>query len=268
MPGSRVNRLWRQHRHQYPRLFRDQSGENAAEETQQPEVDPAVAELLDDFDTSADGIVLGFSNSYNGNSYRQKEEALFYELADQLKAMGVLKDYIVTESNSDNATQASQIQSLILKGVDAIIVDPGSPTALNSAIEEAWDAGVPCVIVNGGPVTTDKCYQINFDYKGSIMPAAQYVADRLGGKGNVLISRGIAGVPSDTGFYEGMREVLDQYPDIKIVAEVYSEWNRLHRTEGDRLGSAQPGSDRCRLGEAVTVTAPLWHSKPQIGKCL
>lgn len=56
------------------------------------------------------------------------------------------------------------------------------------------------------------------------MPAAQYVADRLGGKGNVLISRGIAGVPSDTGFYEGMREVLDQYPDIKIVAEVYSEW--------------------------------------------
>lgn len=202
----------------------DQSGENAAEETQQPEVDPAVAELFDDFDTSADGIVLGFSNSYNGNSYRQKEEALFYELADQLKAMGVLKDYIVTESNSDNATQASQIQSLILKGVDAIIVDPGSPTALNSAIEEAWDAGVPCVIVNGGPVTTDKCYQINFDYKGSIMPAAQYVADRLGGKGNVLISRGIAGVPSDTGFYEGMREVLDQYPDIKIVAEVYSEW--------------------------------------------
>lgn len=115
-------------------------------------MDPAVAELLDDFDTSADGIVLGFSNSYNGNSYRQKEEALFYELADQLKAMGVLKDYIVTESNSDNATQASQIQSLILKGVDAIIVDPGSPTALNSAIEEAWDAGVPCVIVNGGPV--------------------------------------------------------------------------------------------------------------------
>lgn len=115
----------------------DQSGENAAEETQQPEVDPAVAELLDDFDTSADGIVLGFSNSYNGNSYRQKEEALFYELADQLKAMGVLKDYIVTESNSDNATQASQIQSLILKGVDAIIVVPAL-LPRSTAPEEAW----------------------------------------------------------------------------------------------------------------------------------
>ncbi|MDD3346754.1 substrate-binding domain-containing protein [Oscillibacter sp.] len=186
--------------------------------------DEATSELLAGFDTNADGLVLGFSNSYNGNSYRQKEEELFFNLADQLKEMGVLKDYIVTESNSDNATQASQIQSLVLKGVDVIIVDPGSTTALNSAIEEAWDAGVPCVIVNDGPVTTDKCYQINFDYKGAIMPAAQYIVDRLGGKGNVLISRGIAGVESDTNFYAGMREVLDKYPDIHIVAEVYGQW--------------------------------------------
>lgn len=102
----------------------DQSGENAAEETQQPEVDPAVAELLDDFDTSADGIVLGFSNSYNGNSYRQKEEALFYELADQLKAMGVLKDYIYSHllsylTESDIFTPSELEKVLYQNAVDA-----------------------------------------------------------------------------------------------------------------------------------------------------
>lgn len=182
------------------------------------------ADVLAGFDTTKDGFVIGFSNSYNGNTYRQTEEAIFKELADKLKAEGVISDYIIVESNQDNATQVSQIQSLVLKGVNAIIVDPGSATALNGAIEDATAAGIPVIIANGGPVTTDQCYQINFDYTAAITPAAQYVVDRLGGKGNVLISRGIAGVPSDDGFYAGMRQVFDQHPDIKIVGEVYSEW--------------------------------------------
>ncbi len=183
-----------------------------------------VTNYSEGFDMTKDGFVIGFSNSYNGNTYRQTEEDLFKQLADQLKEAGVISDYTIVESNQDNATQVSQIQSLVLKGVDAIIVDPGSPTALNSAIEGAKDAGIPVIIVNGGPVTTDACYQINFDYKAAIRPAAQYVVDRLGGKGNVIISRGIAGVEADTQFYEGMMEVFNANPGIEVVAEVYSQW--------------------------------------------
>lgn len=206
--------------------------ESAAETSAAPAATPSTEsaigagneDYLAGFDMNKDGFVIGFSNSYNGNTYRQTEEALFKELADKLKAEGVISDYIIVESNNDNATQVSQIQSLVLKGVDAIIVDPGSATALNGAIEDATAADIPVIITNGGPVTTDKCYQINFDYTAAITPAAQYVVDRLNKKGNVLISRGIAGVPSDDGFYAGMRQVFDQYPDINIVGEVYSEW--------------------------------------------
>ncbi|MBC5648212.1 substrate-binding domain-containing protein [Christensenella tenuis] len=201
----------------------------SAEAASTPSTESAVGtgdevDYMEGFDLTKDGFVIGFSNSYNGNTYRQTEEALFKELADKLKAEGVLSDYIIVESNQDNATQVSQIQSLVLKGVDAIIVDPGSATALNGAIEDAEAAGVPVIIANGGPVTTDKCYQINFDYTAAITPAAEYVVDRLNGKGDVLISRGIAGVPSDDGFYAGMMQVFEQYPDINIVGEVYSEW--------------------------------------------
>ena len=46
--------------------------------------------------------------------------------------------------------------------VDAIIIDPISASALTGAIQEASDAGIPCIIINDGPVESDAelCYQI------------------------------------------------------------------------------------------------------------
>ncbi|MBI9104447.1 MAG: substrate-binding domain-containing protein [Spirochaetales bacterium] len=175
-------------------------------------------------DGESDGYVIGFSNSFNGNTYRQAEEAEFIALADQMVADGILKEYTILESNQNTATQVSQIESLILDGVDAIIVDPGSASGLNGAIESAVDAGIPVVVVNGGPVTTDAPYQINFPYQKIINVPAQFVADKLGGEGNVIIIRGIAGVPADQMFYNGMVEIFDKYPGINIVGEVYGEW--------------------------------------------
>ncbi|MDC7226823.1 MAG: substrate-binding domain-containing protein [Spirochaetales bacterium] len=173
---------------------------------------------------SGDGYVIGFSNSFNGNTYRQAEEAEFIKLADQLVAEGVLADYTILESNQNTATQVSQIESLILDGVDAIIVDPGSASGLNGAIESAVDAGIPVVVVNGGPVTTNAPYQINFPYRKIINVPAQFVADSLDGEGNVIIIRGIAGVPADAEFYAGMMDIFNKYPGINIVGEVYGEW--------------------------------------------
>ena len=121
------------------------------------------------------GLVIGFSNSYNGNTYRQTMESLFKKLADQMVADGTLKSYKVLESNNNVATQVSQIESLILSGVNAIIVDPGSAAGLNGAIEKATAAGIPVVIVNDGPVTTDKCYQVNEDTSSMASNAAAYM---------------------------------------------------------------------------------------------
>lgn len=185
-------------------------GENAqAEVVEQPETD---------------GLIIGFSNSFNGNTYRQTMESEFKKLAQEMIMSGVIEDYKILESNNNIATQVTQIESLILDGVDAIILDPGSASGLNGAIERAWDAGIPVIIINDGPVTTDKCYEINFDTALLAKTAIQYLVDRLDGKGNIINIRGMAGVPFDEDFNNALQEVLAENPEMKIVGEVYGEW--------------------------------------------
>lgn len=173
-----------------------------------------------------DGYVIGFSNSYNGNTYRQAMEQNMRDAAEILKGTGELKELIFAESNQNNSVQVQQIENFILQKVDAIIIDPGSGTALNGAIQEASDAGIPCIIINDGPVTSkaELCYQINFDNVAMMKYLTEYVCDAIGGKGNIIELRGTAGSNFDGIAHSGVVEGLKNYPDVKVVAEVYTDW--------------------------------------------
>ncbi len=170
------------------------------------------------------GFVIGFSNSYGGNTYRQTMEALFKKLADKMVADGTLKSYKMLQSNNNVATQVSQIESLVLEGVDAIIIDPGSASGLNGAIDKAVGAGIPVIIVNDGPVTSDKCYQILWDTDAMAANAVNHLAELLGKKGTIIEIRGLAGVPYDDAFHASAVKALSAYPNIKVVGSVYGEW--------------------------------------------
>ncbi len=172
------------------------------------------------------GYVIGFSNSYNGNTYRQAMEGYLKESAEELQKTGEVSEVIFAESNQNNSTQVQQIENFILQGVDAIIIDPGSATALNGAIQEASDAGIPCIIINDGPVSSEAelCYQINFDTIAQMGYLTEYVCEAIGGKGNIIELRGTAGSEFDNIAHEGVLKVLEKYPDIKVVAEIYTDW--------------------------------------------
>ena len=172
------------------------------------------------------GYVIGFSNSYNGNTYRQAMEGYLKEAAEELQKTGEVSEVIFAESNQNNSTQVQQIENFILQGVDAIIIDPGSATALNGAIQEASDAGIPCIIINDGPVSSEAelCYQINFDTIAQRGYLTEYVCEAIGGKGNIIELRGTAGSEFDNIAHEGVLKVLEKYPDIKVVAEIYTDW--------------------------------------------
>ncbi len=173
-----------------------------------------------------EGYVIGFTNSYNGNTYRQAMEGYLKKTAEELKASGEVSELIIAEANQNNSTQVQQIENFILQGVDAIIIDPGSATALNGAIQEASDAGIPCIIINDGPVSSDAelCYQINFDTVEQMRFLSDYVFKTIGGKGNVIELRGTAGSEFDNTAHAGVVKALESYPDINIVAEVYTDW--------------------------------------------
>ena len=172
------------------------------------------------------GYRIGFTNSYNGNSYRQTEEAQMAIVAEKLKAEGWIKEYTVAEANQDAAAQIAQIEDFITQGYDIIIVDPASTSSLNNAIEEACEAGVPVITVNDGPVSYNHklLYQMFFENEDMTRALTEYVCQQMGGAGNIIELRGTAGTTTDAQFHAGVLKALEKFPDVKIVAEIYTDW--------------------------------------------
>lgn len=201
---------------------KETSAENDAAE-KKTETASADGDTLEDLDKDQ-GYVIGFTDNYDGNTLHQQQERYFQELADQMKELGIISDYTMTVANKDVATQVSQIENFIMMGCDAIIVDPTSATGLDGAIEEAKAAGIEVIVFNDGPVSSSDCYQLNVDCVTNFGYLTEWCCEKLGGKGNVLVVRGIAGTAYDDLAYQGITEALAKYPDMNIVGEVYGEW--------------------------------------------
>lgn len=166
--------------------------------------------------------VIALSNSYYGNTWRHQMVDSFEAAAKEAKAKGEIADYIILNGDGSQNQQITQMNDLILKKVDAIAIDSASPTALNGVIAKAQQAGIK--VVSFDSVATDpNAYKLSFNFKKYGTDAAQYMADKLGGKGNVILVRGVAGSAPDNDMYEGQMEVLKKYPDIKVVSTVYGQ---------------------------------------------
>lgn len=169
-------------------------------------------------------IVVGFSEATTSNNFHIQQDQYVNALAKKMKASGKINGFYFENANSSTSTQISQIDDLILKHVNLLLIDPTSPTALNGVIQKAHNAGITVVVFNDGPVTSPIPYELEANNASITETYAKYVAQRLHGHGNVLLVRGLAGYETDKVFYKGMLRVLKHYPGIKIVDTVYGNW--------------------------------------------
>lgn len=168
--------------------------------------------------------VIALSNSYYGNNWRKQMVNAFEDVAEMAKEKGYIKDYLVVNGDGTQNQQISQMNSLILKGVDVIVVDSASPTALNGAIKNAVQAGIE-VLSFDSIATSPYCYKLNFNFKNHGREVVKYVAERLNGKGNVVQVRGISGSAPAIDMYKGQMDMLKNYPDIHVAASVVGKAN-------------------------------------------
>ena len=212
------------------------SATTAAAETTAAAAETKAAERTADGaeEGEAKGIKVGFTNSYNGNSYRQTEEKQMQIVADKLKADGYISEYTVAEANQDTATQIAQIEDFITQGYDIIIVDPASTSSLNNAIMEACDAGIPVITVNDGPVDceADLLYQMYFENEEMTKALTEYVCEQMGGSGNLIELRGTAGTTTDDQFNQGV--VAARFRDLYRLDSIEST-DRVKQCSSDTL---------------------------------
>lgn len=176
-------------------------------------------------ESSAGGYIIGFSNFGVGNSWRVQMEAEFKARADQLVDDGVIKEYYMTDSDGDVSKQIADMRDLIDKGCDAIIVTAASPDELSPVCEEAMEAGIVVISFDNYVTTDNITAKVGIDEVEFGKHGAQWLADKLGGKGNIIILNGIAGTGVDAMRNQGAMSVFTEYPDIKIIGETYAGWD-------------------------------------------
>jgi len=174
------------------------------------------------------------SMSYIGNDWQA-------EAANMLKAMALHKDYAdkvdlqVQVAGPNAQKQIQQINSMVQAGADAIVVYPISPTALNNAVKNACAKGV--VVIAYDSIISEPCaYNVHIDQKQWGIKSAEWLVEKLGGKGKVVMVNGVPGTTVDTLRIEGAKEVFSKHPEIEIVAEANGMWSQaVARTELSKI---------------------------------
>lgn len=164
--------------------------------------------------------VIGVSNTLVGNGWRDQ---MVCSIQAESLASGQVSEVVVMSENAGPTEQVQHLQNLISEGVDAIVVNPSDPEQLNGIIEEAVSQDIVVVAIDAA-VTTDAAYVVTNDQVEFGRLGMEWLAEEIGGEGDVLYVRGIEGVQSDTDRHEGVEAALEDYPDIDLTT-VWSGWD-------------------------------------------
>ena len=116
----------------------------------------------------------------------------------------------------DLGKQNTQIDNFIAAGVDLILLNPGDPVAIAPAIKRAQKAGIIVVSVDTHARGANATVETNNIQAGTI--ACQFLIDKMGGKGNMLIINGPQ-VSSVIERVKGCDAVAKKHPGIKILSQ-------------------------------------------------
>src|SRR5690606_31327978 len=151
----------------------------------------------------------------------QNIEAVVQEMNDA----GIDMSLVVESADTDVQGQVQQIQNLINRGVDAIIVNPNDQNALNSVMEEATEAGIVVIAVDQ-EVAAQGVINVVIDQKQWAMISAEWLAQELGGEGEIVLIEGFVGHPANEARMDGVEEVLANYPGITVVGRESGMWDQ------------------------------------------
>src|SRR6201987_4607448 len=170
---------------------------------------------------AAEKYVVGVSNTLVGNGWR---EEMVCSIKAEALASGKVSKVILANRNGGPSEQIADLRNLISAGVNIIIVNPSDRKALDPVIKQATDRHIVVVAVDQA-VSAPTAYVVTNDQTEYGRLGAEALFKKLGGKGNVVEMRGIDGVPADADRHDGFTEALKSYPDIKVVASVFTGWS-------------------------------------------
>lgn len=168
------------------------------------------------------------------------------------------------DARADVVKQLSQVENFISQKVDAIIVNPVDTASTANIIKAATAAKIPLVFVNRRPDQKDlpkDVVAVTSDDVEAGKLQMQYIAEKLGGKGKIVILLGDLANNSTTNRTKGVKEVLANYPGIKIEQEQTGSWLRDKGmtlvndwlTQGREFNAVLANNDEMAIGASMAL---------------
>ncbi|MDR1520843.1 MAG: sugar ABC transporter substrate-binding protein [Planctomycetota bacterium] len=139
---------------------------------------------------------------------------------DAKKGLGDIELTVMAPDREVNVQQQVQlVEDLITQGVAGLALAPCGAQELIPVMEKAAAAGIPVVLVDtDAPWDKKLAYVGTNNLKGGNM-AGEYMAGKMGGKGDVAFITGVMGHQTHIDRVGGAEAVFKKYPGIKIVAK-------------------------------------------------
>lgn len=191
---------------------------------------------------AADKFKIFLSMSFIGNDWQAEAANMIKAMASH-KSMADKVDLQVQVAGPNAQRQIQQINAMVQSGADAIVVFPISPTALNSVVKNACAKGV-LIFAYDAEITEPCAYNISIDQEEAGRVTAEWLVEKLNGKGDIVVITGVPGTSVDTLRTKAAKEVFAKHPGINIIAESVGMWSQaVARTELTKILATRKWDD-------------------------
>ena len=149
------------------------------------------------------------------------------KLNSELKMGELLNDSLtvkIVSSNDDSKKQTEQVNQFIDEGVDLLIVAPNQLGILSTAIDRAYDAGIPVVLYDRKSDSEKYTAFMGCDNYLIGQSMGCFIAQRLQGNGRVVEIRGLEGSSPALERHRGFVDAIKNYPKVSLVTSEAGDW--------------------------------------------
>lgn len=167
------------------------------------------------------GLIVVITPSHDNPFFKAEADGA----AQKAKALGY--STLVASHDDDVNKQNQLIETAIARKAKAIVLDNAGADATVGPVQKAKDAGIPTFLIDREINKTGVAVAqiVSNNYQGAQLGAEKF-AKLLNGKGEYIE---LLGKESDTNAgvrSQGYHDVLDDYPDLKMVAQQSANWSQ------------------------------------------
>ena len=143
------------------------------------------------------------------------------------KAKSLGYDARIFDSQNNTALESDHFENIIVSGFDAILFNPTDANGSVANVLKAKAAGIPVFCmdreINSADAATSQI--LSDSYSGAVA-IGKYFTQQLNKKGNYIELLGLVGDNNTWARSKGFHSVVDNYPNLKMVAQQSADFDR------------------------------------------